>query len=149
MAPPATCADPLWQFDWLSKPKRHFFPDRRRTDNNGAHSNLIAYWLVSVFITRWSEATKYSVIRGTQVLLPFLPFSTATSRNVGKLSVTSCSSFTAQPPHSAITLTKLPPNFYAHKTHHTQDADIQNFNSYITGDAGAKLQKKSYDLWIS
>jgi len=64
-----------------------------------------------------NEVTKYSA-----QMLPVFPLNAATSRKVGKLSTMSCSSFTALPPHSAMTLTKLPPNLCAvgHNTYNLQ-----------------------------
>jgi len=58
-------------------------------------------------------------------MLPVFPLNAATSRKVGKLSTMSCSSFTALPPHSAMTLTKLPPNLCAQSdTTHTNCNEI-------------------------
>jgi len=67
-----------------------------------------------------NEVTKYSA-----QMLPVFPLNAATSRKVGKLSTMSCSSFTALPLHSAMTLTKLPPNLCAQSdTTHTNCNEI-------------------------
>jgi len=75
-----------------------------------------------VYVVKWKNTPcKYG--RQMYRMLPDFPLNVATSRKVGKLSTMSCSSFMALPSHSAMTLTKLPPNLYTHTayTHtHTQ-----------------------------
>jgi len=90
---------------------------------------LVCWWAVSMHavIVTWQNHINLHKFGHK---LPVFPLNTATSRKVGKLSMTSHSSLTALPPHSAITLTKLPPNLCTHTTTHTMT--VQQLDDKVT-----------------